>query len=421
MKSTAELRIKTYYVNSIEDAMLQAKNDLGSEALLLNTRRVFDAGKPSGYEVVLGVSNAAFATLEAPHGICEQRSLEAPPMVSLPPSQEAPHKVSSDCLADELKKLRRQMDEIQELLLRSTENRVLAEAPSPELAEIYSNLLGAHVDPLLCKDIVDRLGTAIASFSLFLSAGNGCLSASQDGASSSKLVLPDAARVKKLLSAVFERSIRISPTIGLIGPSKMKPATILVGPTGGGKTTTAAKLAIAANSAMPVRLLSLDRSRRCGAAHLQSLVSAPGIAVNAVPTLHQLHEMIAESREKHCVLVDTAGNSAGDSHEAEALAAALSVCPELDVHLVVPGHISAADFRRVIEQYSIFHPAKLLITKTDEAETLGAAVSEAKRAELALSFMTNGPSVPQDIRAISSSDLAVMGLQRRGNAGRRAA
>jgi len=420
MKSRAGLRIKTYYVSSIEDAMVQAQKDLGSEALLLNTRRVFDAGKPCGYEVVLGVSDADLATLHPPPAICEPHSLDTPPMVSLAPSQQAPDKVSPDSLADELKKLRRQMDEIQELLMRSTESRVLAEWPGPELADIYSNLLGAHVDPLLGKDIVDRLEVAAAKFSLFRS-DNGGLSACQDGASSSRVLLPNAARVKKLLCAVFERSIRISPTLGLTGPSKMKPATILVGPTGGGKTTTVAKLAVAASSAMPVRVLSLDRSRPGAAAQLQSLVSAPGIAFSAVPTLNQLHEVIAESREKHCVLVDTAGHSAGDWDEAEALAAALNMCPELDVHLVVPGHINAADFRRVIERYSIFHAAKLLITKTDEAETLGTAVSEATRAELALSFMTNGPGVPQDIRAISSSDLAAMGLQRRNGMGRRAA
>jgi flagellar biosynthesis GTPase FlhF len=420
MTSKGGLRIKTYYVNSVEEAMMQAERELGPEALLLNTRRVMEAGKPSGYEVVVGVDDAAPSTNEFAAAISEKRPLEVLPVLSAATLLQAPIQVSPESLADELKKLRRQMDEIQELLLRSSQSRVLAELPVPELAEIYSNLLSAQVAPLFGKAIVSRLEAALTNVSFFLSASNSGLSAGHSGSGGSKPVMPAGDRLEKLLCAVFERSVRISPTLG-VASGKMKPATILVGPTGGGKTTTAAKLAAAASSSMPVRLLSLDRSRPGSAAQLQALIANPGIAFSALPTLTQLDEVIAEARKNHCVLVDTAGHSAADWHEAEDLAAALAKCPELDVQLVVPAHINAGDFRRVIERYSIFSPAKLLVTKTDEAESLGTAVSEAARAELALSFMTNGPVVPRDIRAISSSDLAVMGLRRGESMGRRAA
>jgi flagellar biosynthesis protein FlhF len=420
MTSKGGLLIKTYYVNSVEEAMMQAERELGPEALLLNTRRVMEAGKPSGYEVVVGIDDAAPATGESSAATSEKRLLEAVPMACAATWPQAPIHVSAESLADELKKLRRQMDEIQELLLRSSQSRVLAELPVPELAEIYSNLLSAQVDPVLGKAIVNRLEAALTNVSFFLSASNGGLSAGHNGSGGSKPVMPAGDRLEKLLCAVFERSVRISPTLGVVS-GKMKPATILVGPTGGGKTTTAAKLAAAASSSMPVRLLSLDRSRPGSAAQLQALIANPGIAFSALPTLTQLDEVIAEAQKNHCVLVDTAGHSAADWQAAEDLAAALAKCPELDVQLVVPAHINAGDFRRVIERYSIFCPAKLLVTKTDEAESLGTAVSEAARAELALSFMTNGPVVPRDIRAISSSDLAVMGLRRGDSMGRRAA
>jgi flagellar biosynthesis GTPase FlhF len=420
MTTKGALRIKTYYVNSVEQAMMQAEKELGPEALLLNTRRVMEAGKPSGYEVVVGVDAAAPATGESPSAMTEKPLLEALHTASAAILPPASMQVSPESLADELKKLRKQMDEIQDLLLRSSHSKVLAELPVPELAEIYSNLLSAQVDPLFGKVIVSRLEEALRNVSFFLSANNSGLSAGQNGCSGSKPVMPAGDRLEQLLGAVFERSVCITPTLG-IASGKMKPATILVGPTGGGKTTTAAKLAAAASLSMPVRLLSLDRSRPGSATQLQALVSNPGIAFSALPSLKQLDEVIAEARKNHCVLVDTAGHSAADWHQAEDLAAALAQCAELDVHLVVPAHINAADFRRVIERYSIFRPAKLLVTKTDEAESLGTAVSAAARAELALSFLTNGPVVPRDIRAISSSDLAVMGLRRGDSVGRRAA
>lgn len=410
MKLKECLRIKTYYVTSVEDAMVRAQKELGPEALLLNTRRVIEKGKPCSYEVVLGINEGAPEAPDPPPVIFGEGFLERwPDVPAQPPAPTTAASASPDFLTDELKKLRGQMDEIQGLLL----SRLLAELPIPEIAKIYSNLLGANVDPLLSKEIVNRLYIALKMFSFIPTAASGGLSASQSDSIPSKFVMPAADRLEKLLCWAFERSVRISPTLGVTGPGRKRSVAILVGPIGGGKTTTAAKLAIAASAGMPVQLLCLDRPRLGSAESLQSLMSAAKIAVRAVLMPGKLPEAIAAARANHCVLVDTAGYSEGDWQEAEMLAAALGECPELDVHLVVPGHMKAADLRKIVERYSIFHPAKLLVTKTDEAEILGTSVSEAARAELALSFLTNGPNIPQDIRPISASDLAALGLPRR--------
>jgi len=54
----------------------------------------------------------------------------------------------------------------------------------------------------------------------------------------------------------------------------------------------------------------------------------------------------------------------------------------------------------------------MLISKTDELETLGIAVCDAARAERALSFRTKSPIIPRYIWTTSSSDSAAMALQR---------
>jgi flagellar biosynthesis protein FlhF len=115
-----------------------------------------------------------------------------------------------------------------------------------------------------------------------------------------------------------------------------------------------------------------------------------------------------EARKGHCVLVDTAGFAAAEWSGAEALAAALDACTEVDVQLAVPAYMNTADFRRTLERYQIFHPDKLVVTKMDEAQTFGPAFSEAIRAELSLSFVTNGPRVPDDIKAASLEDLVAL-------------
>ena len=107
------------------------------------------------------------------------------------------------------------------------------------------------------------------------------------------------------------------------------------------------------------------------------------------------------------VLIDTPGYLPDAGSAAEILASA-----GIDVHLVVPGYMRAGDLRRCIEKYKIFNPTRLLVTKLDETEALGAVVSEAARTGLGLSFLTNGPSVTGQIRAASLDDLVALAIDR---------
>jgi flagellar biosynthesis protein FlhF len=75
---------------------------------------------------------------------------------------------------------------------------------------------------------------------------------------------------------------------------------------------------------------------------------------------------------------------------------------------VAPAYMRARDLRCSIERHGVFEPAKLLITRLDETETLGTVFSEAARAGLALSFLSHGPRIPGDIRAATVEDLLAM-------------
>jgi flagellar biosynthesis protein FlhF len=184
-----------------------------------------------------------------------------------------------------------------------------------------------------------------------------------------------------------------------------------VGPAGSGKTTSLAKLAVAASAQRPVRLVSLDRSRT-GVQQLLSSFANPAITFSAVDSVENLPKLIAEARQKECVLIDTPAygisHGAQDRAAAETLAAALASCGDVDVHLVAPAYMKARDLRNLIERYQLFEPSKLLVTRMDEAETLGTVFSEAALAGLALSFLSHGPRIPDDIRAASAEDLLAM-------------
>jgi flagellar biosynthesis protein FlhF len=129
-------------------------------------------------------------------------------------------------------------------------------------------------------------------------------------------------------------------------------------------------------------------------------------------SVDNLPKLIAEARQKECVLIDTPGYSAQGRPAAETLAAVLASCGDVDVHVVAPAYMKARDLRNTIERYRLFQPSKLLVTRMDEAETLGTVFSEASVAGLALSFLSHGPRIPDDIRAATVEDLLAMVRER---------
>src|SRR5580704_2019733 len=86
---------RSYLTKSIDEAMAQAREELGAEAMLLNTRKLSqEQGPRGGYEVVF--------------------SVPAPRIPSaLPPQRAVPEDLAAD-----LERLHSQMDEIRNLLMR---------------------------------------------------------------------------------------------------------------------------------------------------------------------------------------------------------------------------------------------------------------------------------------------------------------
>ena len=69
---------------------------------------------------------------------------------------------------------------------------------------------------------------------------------------------------------------------------------------------------------------------------------------------------------KEYIFIDAPGLARNDMEDGMDLARLIASHPEIDTHLVLPASMKPADMARVIEQYEIFQPKKLLFTRTDE-------------------------------------------------------
>ena len=402
MKDANGMKIKSYFAKTVDEAISKARVELGSEALLLNTRKISDAGAAPGYEVVMGIAGQAPAPKVTAPVTPKPATRAAAPKPSDESLGRAPEKPE---VASEMEKLRARMDELQSLLVQSANNAWAAQRSVPEVADVYARLIAAEVDPALSKDIADRLEAAMATDAFFLFTGPDPAGAQNRW----KILKSDPARVEQFLRAELESRVALRPRLGVNGAQDVVAA--LVGPTGSGKTTSLAKLAIAASAQRPVRILSLDRSRM-GAQELLSGMASAAITFSSVDSLENLPKLVADARRKECVLIDTQGFSPLEQAAAEKLAAALASCGEIDIHLVAPAYMKARDLRNSIDRYRLFQPSKLLVTRMDETDTFGTVFSEAALAGLALSFLSHGPRIPDDIRAATADDLLAMVRER---------
>src|SRR4051794_17227234 len=97
MREANGMKIKSYFAKTVDEAISKARVELGSDALLLNTRKVADAGPASGnspgYEVVMGVAGATPAPKSASPASAPKplpRTTVAAPAASKAPIGSAP-------------------------------------------------------------------------------------------------------------------------------------------------------------------------------------------------------------------------------------------------------------------------------------------------------------------------------------------
>jgi flagellar biosynthesis protein FlhF len=379
------MRIKSYFAHTVEDAMATARQELGADAMLVNTRRALsDSGHDGEYEVVLAT--------DAPE-------TAAPGTSAPPPSLRVP-----DRLSLEVSELKRELEGMRRTLAQSAFSAPGWTGGSGDAAAAYTALTAAEVDPELAREIV------------------GSAEEAARGRSSGRMPQRlDAAAMEQALVREMESRFSVQPALGRTDAAPRIAA--LVGPPGAGKTTTLVKLAVnyGLASRRPSMLISADTYRIGAADQLRSLAAILGIGFQLVETAGGLTQAIEENRGKELVLVDTPGLGSGDMDVAADLARVLAGRPDVDTHLVLPASMKAADLNRMVDAYTIFGPRRLLFTRLDETSSFGPIFTQAARTGLPLSFFSDGQRIPEDLREATSRGLLELVLGGRRSAARTAA
>jgi len=183
--------------------------------------------------------------------------------------------------------------------------------------------------------------------------------------------------------------------------------TAFVGPTGGGKTTTIAKLAARHIAARRVRvgLVMADAARVAAREQLGAYARLLGIPMRVARDGGELRAALAGFADRDAVYIDTSGLAA-DPGDAAVLERLLADAGERVARTAV---VSAGASDRALEaawrQLAPLAPERCVVTKIDEGASLGTACAWLHARRLALAWLGTGQRVPEDLAMPTGSAL----------------
>ena len=182
----------------------------------------------------------------------------------------------------------------------------------------------------------------------------------------------------------------------------------LVGATGVGKTTTAAKLATRfalAHGRDQVAVISTDTCRIGSHEQLSSYARALGIPFEVAWSPAEINRCLATFRNRRMVILDTAGLGQRDVHLVQHLSTLQASSAQMKTVLVMSSTSQAGLAEEVVAAFGQVPLHAAIVTKTDEAISLGPVLSGVLRARLPIAYICNGQRVPEDIEAGSRTRL----------------
>lgn len=391
------MNLKTYQARTMSDALAEVKRDLGRDAVILHTRNFrrggfLGLGGKRFWEITAapnvnvparlsgGRAEGRYVPVAEPAGpdgmtdddvveIVEEKEVieSAQAVEATLPEEPALGEAKNGFVAQQMADIRRMV----ESLLARQGSSPRADVPA-ELAPFQAQLLAQDVGEEIVDDIIGQLKLTLTGEQL-----------------------ADKSLIQAKLCEMIESLIPAAPPI-----DKATGRVIaLIGPTGVGKTTTIAKLS--ANFKLrehkKVGLITIDTYRIAAVDQLRTYAEIIDIPLQTVLTAGELAQTVKSMRHLDVILIDTAGRSQNDRLRLNQLRGFLEAAQADEVHLVVSATANRKCAVNTLEKFIPLGANRIIMTKLDEAATFGSILNVSAAGKIALSYVTAGQDVPEDI------------------------
>jgi flagellar biosynthesis protein FlhF len=204
--------------------------------------------------------------------------------------------------------------------------------------------------------------------------------------------------------------IHPGPPVAVQALQRRKPRVlVLVGPTGVGKTTTIAKMAVTfgvngwGRPPLKVVMITIDGYRIAAREQLEKYGSIMEIPVSYVSDEQELRKTLAfYEDDADLILIDTIGKNPRDAVELGKMKRFLDACgSSAEVHLALAASTKYSDIREILRQFAPFNYRSVVITKLDETTRVGNVISALFADGKEVSYITDGQPVDKHIHRAS--------------------
>lgn len=277
-------------------------------------------------------------------------------------------------------------------LNESLENRFSEDT----LSRLTGQLTGGGKASAQRLDMSDRL---IASFADALrphGVGDELLAALVEGARQARLP-DDLHRLETAFAQTFAFApLAFAPSIPIM----------LVGPTGAGKTSCAAKLSAAVmDEGGSAFIMTADAGRAGAVEQIQTYSDSLGVDYFIVDTPQDVESALRMKKPTGAVILDTPGISPFDTGDLAALKSFLEASGG-EAILVLPASGDAEEFKEWARAFADFGVKRAIITKFDATKRVGAALTAAHAGEMALAHFSESPFISEGLLPASAEYLA---------------
>jgi len=371
------MKIRHYYARDMRQALKQVREAQGPDAVIMSSRRTIN-----GVEVVAAVDfdeaavavpvaqtvNPAQSATEATADIQRWKTAHAATQVATPEAQSSQTDNTAEMSA-ELMTLRRMLETQLATLAWNDLNR-----RAPLQTAMLKELTELGFSHSLVLDVVSQIPAKT-----------------------------DWQAAQRMALAMISKQIKVEDQQRWLDNGGM---VAFAGPTGVGKTSLIAKLAarwVMQNGAANLVMISTDTLRIGAHDQIQNLGRLMGVPTYCLDRISDLPSLLTNlsdserSSQRRLILIDTAGLSQRDARLTTEFARLSQSHPQLEVSLVMSASTQAGALDETFHSFAALKPQSCVLTKLDEATSLGGALSVLVKHGVPLAYTCEGQSIPEDL------------------------
>jgi flagellar biosynthesis protein FlhF len=362
------LKVKKYTAPSMPEAMKIIREELGSDAVILNSKMVQTNGflgffKKRNIEVIAAIDPEP----SQPKEVLKEKMIEPPPVkvAEFFPKAGGP---TSEELAAEIRELKRLMQQSS----AGGSYRTNSSLPLP-LKKVQEELAGQEVDPSIIEELMEKL-----LVKWYKSDPE-----------------PDFNKVNGWLRELLTAKLGSAEFGGITFDHKI---IHFVGPTGVGKTTTLAKIAAECviKQKKKTAFITTDTYRIAAIDQLKTYADILDVPMEVCYTEEDFKAAVDTFKDFEVILIDTAGRNFRNPKYVQELKSLLDAESSL-TYLVLSLTSKQRDMEETIKQFSIVDINRFIFTKADETSTFGPLLNIIDKTGKGAAYLTTGQNVPDDL------------------------